>query len=178
MESHEVSESRQPSRNEPSRNDPTRMAAENKPTRDEAVRALATVGLTRAQMADRVVTPVWYHPALGLLAGGLIASAELGSLALFLSALLVYAVGCGVLVSSYRRLTGVWVSGLRRGPAGRVSVLLIGTLYALAGLSAVFGLALGVPGAFVVGGAAAFVAVVVLGRRFDEALRHELRAAV
>jgi hypothetical protein len=144
--------------------------------KDDAVRALATVELTRAQMADRLVTPAWYHPTLGLLAGGLIASGELHNLFLFLAALLVYAVGCGVLVSSYRRLTGVWVSGLRRGPAGRVSVLLIGTLYVIAGLSALCGLALGLPGAFVVGGAAAFVAVVVLGRRFDEALRGELRA--
>jgi hypothetical protein len=152
-------------------------AGQNKATHDEAVRALATVELTRAQLADRLVTPVWYHPTLGLLAGGLIASAELDSLALFLSALLIYAVGCGVLVASYRRLTGVWVSGLRRGPAGRVSVLLLGALYVIAGLSAVSGLALGIPGSFVIGGAAAFVAVVMLGRRFDEALRRELRAA-
>jgi hypothetical protein len=150
---------------------------QHKATPDEAVRALATVDLTRAQMADRLVTPVWYHPTLGLLAGGLIASAELDSLAVFLSALLVYAVGCGVLVSSYRRLTGVWVGGLRRGPAGRVSLLLVGALYVIAGLSALCGLALGIPGAFLVGGAAAFVAVLVLGRRFDEALRRELRAA-
>jgi hypothetical protein len=123
------------------------------------------------------VTPFWYHPTLALLAGGVIASAELDDLAVFLSALLVYGVGAGVLVSSYRRLTGVWVGGLLRGPAGRVSVLLVGTVYVIAGLSALFGLAVGVPGAFVVGGAAAFVVVVVLGRRFDEALRRELRAA-
>jgi hypothetical protein len=144
---------------------------------DDAVRALATVEQSRAEMADRLLTPVWYHPTLGLLAGGLLASAELDNLFLFLAALLVYAVGCGVLVSSYRRLTGIWVSGLRRGPAGRISLLLIGILYVIAGLSALCGLALGLPGAFVVGGAAAFVAVVVLGRRFDEALRGELRTA-
>jgi hypothetical protein len=143
---------------------------------DEAARALATVETSRAQMADRLVTPVWYHPTLGLLAGGLIASGELHNLALFLAALLVYGVGCGVLVTSYRRLTGVWVSGLRRGPAGRVSLLLVGFLYIIAGVSALLGLALGVPGAFVAGGVVAAVVVVVLGRRFDEALRGELRA--
>lgn len=141
----------------------------------EAAEALAAVEVTREQLADRLVTPVWYHPTLGLLAGGLIASAELDDLALFLAALLVYAVGCGVLVSSYRRLTGVWVSGMRRGPAGRISVLLVGTLYVIAGVAALLGLALGVPGAFLAGGVVAFVAVVVLGRRFDEALRRELR---
>jgi hypothetical protein len=144
---------------------------------DEAAAALASVGATRAQLADRITTPGWYHPVLGLLAGGLIASSELDNLAVFFAALLVYAVGCGVLISSYRRLTGVWVSGLRRGPAGRVSLLLVGTLYIIAGLAALAGLGLGVPGAFVVGGVVAFVAVVVLGRRFDDALRRELRAA-
>lgn len=131
----------------------------------------------RGQIADRLITPPWYHPVLGLLAGGLIASAEWHSLAVFLSALLVYAVGAGVLVSSYRRLTGIWVSGLRRGRAGRVSMLLVGALYVLAGLAAILDLALGLRGAFLVAGGFAVVAVVVLGRRFDDALRAELRAA-
>jgi len=128
-----------------------------------------------SQLADRLITPVWYHPTLGLLAGGLIAIAELRNLAVFIAALLVYAVGCGVLVSSYRRLTGVWVSGMRRGRAGRISIQLVGTLYVIAGLAALLGLAAGVPGAFLAGGVVAFVAVVVLGRRFDDALRRELR---
>jgi len=128
-----------------------------------------------SQLADRLITPVWYHPTLGLLAGGLIAIAELRNLAVFIAALLVYAVGCGVLVSSYRRLTGVWVSGMRRGPAGRISIQLVGTLYVIAGLAALLGLAAGVPGAFLAGGVVAFVAVVLLGRRFDDALRRELR---
>jgi hypothetical protein len=141
----------------------------------EAAEALATVDDTRAQLADRLITPVWYHPTLGLLAGGLIAIAELKNLAVFVAALLVYAVGCGVLVSSYRRLTGIWVGGLRRGPAGRISIQLIGALYVIAGVAAVLGLAVGVPGAFLAGGVAAFVSVVVFGRRFDDALRRELR---
>jgi hypothetical protein len=141
----------------------------------EAAASLATVDVARAQMADRLITPVWYHPTLGLLAGGLIAIAELRNIAVFIAALLVYAVGCGVLVSSYRRLTGIWVSGLRRGPAGRISIQLIGTLYVIAGVAAVLGLTVGVPGAFLAGGVAAFVAVVALGRRFDDALRRELR---
>jgi hypothetical protein len=120
------------------------------------------------------VTPAWYHPVLGVLAGGLIATAEAHNLAVFLGALLVYAVGCGVLVSSYRRLTGIWVSGLRRGPAGRVSLMLAGTLYVIAGLAALLGLGFGVPGAFVAGGAAAAVAVIVLGRRFDDAVQAQV----
>ena len=142
---------------------------------DEAAEVLATVGDTRSEPADKVITPGWYHPTLGLLAGGLIAIAELKNLAVFIAALLVYAVGCGVLVSSYRRLTGIRVGGLRRGPAARISVQLIGTLYVIAGLAVLLGLVLGVPGAFLAGGVAAFVAVVVLGRRFDDALRRGLR---
>lgn len=142
----------------------------------QAAAALESIGESRAQVADRLVTPVWYHPMLGVLAGGLIASAEARRWWVFLSALVVYAVGCGVLVSSYRKLTGLWVSGRRRGPAGRVSMWLVAALYAVAGLAALFDLALGVRGAFVAGGVVAVGLVVVLGRRFDEALRSELRA--
>lgn len=144
---------------------------------DEAVEALGQVEAGRGQMADRLITPVWYHPALGLLVGGLIASAEWRSLAVTGSAFLVYSVGIGVLVSSYRRLTGIWVSGFRRGPAGRVSVLLAGVLYVIAGIAAILDLGLGLRGAFVAGGVLATVAVIVLGRRFDAALGAELRAA-
>ncbi|MDQ1665902.1 MAG: hypothetical protein QOH75_1933 [Actinomycetota bacterium] len=142
---------------------------------DEAAAALHHVDAGRQHVADRLITPAWYHPVLGLLAGGLIASAEWRSIAVFLSALLVYAVGCGVLVSSYRRLTGIWVSGLRRGPAGRVSLTLVGALYVIAGLGAVLEFGLDLRGAFVAGGLVAVVVVIVLGRRFDEALRAELR---
>jgi hypothetical protein len=142
----------------------------------EAAAALESIGERRGELADRLLTPAWYHPVLGLLAGGLIASAEAHRWWVFLSAFVVYAVGCGVLVSSYRKLTGIWVGGLRRGPAGRVSMWLMGALYAVAGLAALLDLALGVRGAFVVGGVVAVGLVVVLGRRFDEALRSELRA--
>jgi MFS family permease len=142
----------------------------------EAAAALESIDESRAVVADRLVTPAWYHPVLGLLAGGLITSAEAHRWWVFLSALVVYAVGCGVLVSSYRKLTGIWVSGLRRGPAGRVSLWLMAGLYADAGLAALLDLALGLRGAFVVGGVVAVGLVVVLGRRFDEALRTELRA--
>jgi hypothetical protein len=143
---------------------------------DEAATALTAVGQSRAEMADRLLTPAWYHPCLGLLAAGVLVSAEAHSWWVFGSAMLVYAVGCGVLISSYRKITGIWVSGLRTGPAGRVSVLLLASLYAVAGLAALLDLGLGVRGAFAAGGVAAFVLVVVLGRRFDEALRAELRA--
>jgi hypothetical protein len=125
-------------------------------------------------MDDRPVTPLWYHPTLGLLAGGLLASAETRNLAVFLSALLVYAVGSAVLVSSYRKLAGTWVSGAPRGPAGRISVVLMLALYAVAGLAAVLDLGLGLRGTFVVAGVAAFALVVVLGRRFDAALRAQI----
>jgi hypothetical protein len=142
---------------------------------DEAATALAAIGESRAELADRLVTPAWYHPTLGLLAGGLLACAEFHRWWVFLSATLLYAVGCGVLVSSYRKLTGIWVSGLRKGPAGQVSIRLMVALYAVAGIAAVLDLGLGLRGAFVAGGAVAFGLVVVLGRRFDQALRAELR---
>lgn len=114
--------------------------------------------------------PAWYHPALGVLAGGLVASGEWHRLDAFVAALLVYLVGSGVLVSSYGRLTGASSSALRRGRPRRVSLQLVGGVYVVLGLAAVLGLTLALPGAFVVGGVAALVLVVVLGARFDDAV--------
>lgn len=145
---------------------------------DEAADALASVDASRAEIADRLVTPAWYHPTLGVLVGAVLLSAETHSLAVFIGALVVQALGCGVLVGSYRRLTGIWVSGLRRGPAGRVSVALVASLYAVGGLAALLDFGLGVRGAFAAAGVMSFALVVVLGRRFDDALRAELRAEV
>jgi len=43
-------------------------------TRDEdALRMLAEVEAANTDMAERAKAPIWYHPALGLLMGGLCA---------------------------------------------------------------------------------------------------------
>ena len=45
---------------------------ETDPGRADAAAALDLVAASRAALADRLVTPWWYHPALGVLVGGLV----------------------------------------------------------------------------------------------------------
>jgi hypothetical protein len=133
--------------------------------------ALAAISKQRHEAAERLVTPWWYHPVLGLLVGGYVVAQTVDSVVVRLVAVAVLLVGLAVLVRAYRRLTGLWVSGYRRGPAGRIT-LLLAAVYVAAVLVAVL---IGNVAASLVAGAAVVVLTVVLGRRFDEALQEELR---
>src|SRR3954470_8376080 len=141
----------------------------------EALAGLRAVEEQRARMGDRVVTPWWYHPALGLLLGGFVASLSLRSGLVEVAALAVFAVGAGLLVHAYRRITGVWVSGFRKGPAGRVSLAMLAVLYALVVAAGALEYAYDVRGAVAVAGAVVVPVTIVFGRRFDVTLREELR---
>ena len=136
--------------------------------------ALASVAAQRRNAAGLLVTPRWYHPVLGVLVGGLMAIQSAHSWIVSGSSLVVYVLGLAALVTAYRRQTGVWVWGLRRGPAGRIALLLALLLEFLLGGAAALEFLAGIRGAFVGAGALAAVLVVVLGRRFDERLRAEL----
>ena len=137
---------------------------------------LAVIADTRAAVADRLITPWWYHPILGLLLAGYVVAISLGSTVVKAVAVVLFVVACGALARTYRRLTGVWISGFEAGRAGRWAKGL-GGLVAVVTLTAwataywanltwpVWCLAV-----------AAFVGTVVLGRRFDTALRAQLRA--
>jgi hypothetical protein len=132
--------------------------------------ALAAIAGQRREAAERLVTPWWYHPALGLLVGAMVA-AQGAPTAIRLGVLALFFVGLAALVRAYQRLTGLWVSGYRRGPAGRVTIGL-----AVVYLASVL-VAIVVGGWWAIGaGAVVLAATVVLGRAFDEALRRELRA--
>jgi hypothetical protein len=139
---------------------------------------LAVVAEARAAAADRLVTPTWYHPILGLLIAGYVLGLSLGGATVRLITCLLFAVGCLTLVTAYRRLTGVWVSGFEAGPASRWAKalgLLVGVLLA-AGWAITYWTHLSWPAWCLA--AVAFVACIVLGRKFDTALRAQLRAGL
>ena len=147
---------------------------EDLPARDDAAsRYLAGSG--RAGLADRLVTPRWYHPVQGGSLALLVASFATRRGAVVAGVVLLHLVTLYVLPRAYRRATGVWVDGpvpprARRsaralGWTGAVGIGL-GTLSTIGPLGP---LAL-------VAAAAVFVLTQVLGRRFDEDLREELRA--
>ena len=139
---------------------------------------LALIAAARAAVADRLTTPWWYHPILGLLLAGYLVTLSLGGTVVRAVAVVLFVVALGVLASTYRRLTGVWVSGFDAGGASRWAKAL-GVLAALAiatSWSVVYWTELTWPVWCLA--AVMFVSTVVLGRRFDTALRAELRAGV
>ena len=129
---------------------------------------------SRAELADRLVTPWWYHPVPGVLVGGLIAAQALPALGSLL-VLPLHGVGLGLLVAAYRRRTGLWISGFHpaspKGPLWAV----VGVVAALLVAAAVLDEGFGITAAPVVAGVLAVPVVVVVGRRYDEALRASLR---
>lgn len=140
-----------------------------------AAEALRLVAGTRAELADRLVTPWWYHPALGLLIGGWVASYAADSFLVTVIALAVYFAGIATLIAAYRRITGLFVNGLRAGRASRWGVYTgVATAVGLVGSVALRSGA-GVTVAPIVAGILLVPLVIYLGHRFDDALRAELR---
>ena len=154
-------------------NDQTQNNNENM-GREEAERMLDVDSQAKIAAATALVTPWWYHPLLGLLGGLIIASYAIPNPFVRGGALIVYAIGAGMLVSAYKKLTGVWVSGFRRGPAGRVaiglSILLVLIYLSTFIADAIFD----IPWLFLVAGLITVLVIVWRGRAFDRALRKEL----
>jgi hypothetical protein len=144
--------------------------------RTEAGTALLAVQKQRAAAADRLVTPWWYHPCLAVLVGVMIAVQAAHSPVATTIVVALVVSGMGLLASSYQRITGVWVSGCRRGRAGRITLALVASYVALVLVGGFLDYLLGQRWAFVAAGAVAAILTIVLGRRFDETLREELRA--
>ena len=138
--------------------------------------SLELIAAARSAAADRLITPWWYHPVLGLLAAQLVLGYALGGAVVRIACLVVYLLGIALLVRAYRAMTGMWISGLRPGRARR-SAIAIGVLFAACMIAATVGHDIAGhwwPAA--VAAAVALAGAIVLGRRFDDVLRAELRA--
>ncbi len=136
----------------------------------EALRQLQDDG---SRLSIRVVTPWWYHPALGVIVAAFVGSQVLpGQAAIWIVAIGIILLP--VLTITYSRCYGVSITQ----PAGarskrllltELTVLILGMVSSLVikflALSAWWGI---IPAVFV------FIATVVLGRRYDDALRDEL----
>ncbi|MCY1645686.1 hypothetical protein OVA11_00975 [Caulobacter sp. SL161] len=144
-------------------------------TRDEdALRMLAEVQAAGEDLARRARAPVWYHPALGLLMGGLIA-VQTQPLLLVFGYYALFVLGLLLLVRAYKRHTGLWINGYRAGRTRWVALIMV-ALVALAMLLAVWlvrerGLTL----APLVFGALVAVLVAMGGQIWQAAFRADLR---
>ena len=141
-------------------------------TPEDASASLDLVDQARADLADRLVTPWWYHPILGLIEAAFVVSFALPTpwrLVLVVGAI----AALGGLVRAYSALTGLAVFGgsywsMARGwIIALLAVVVVALALSLLGDSLAVSLA---------AAALAFVATVVCGRRADKAIRARLRA--
>ncbi len=137
--------------------------------------SLAMIHEARVAAAARFVTPWWYHPVLGLILGCYLVVWTLSGTLLRLVATIVL-LGCvSVLVQVYKRITGVWVNGMKAGRASRWAYLL-GGVYVLALVGSILvHSTTDMVWPVIASGVVLLLGTVLIGRQFDEAFRAQLR---
>ena len=136
---------------------------------DDVRDALKAIDAGRAAAADRLVTPLWYHPVLGVFLAGYIVAVAQKNLIVMLIAIPLFFAGIITLVTIYKKITGLWISAFRAGRASWWAAamgIVVMALYAgqTAGIWPVW-----------VTAVVAFLAVNVFGLLFDRTLRASLR---
>jgi hypothetical protein len=140
-----------------------------------AAAELAALDADRAALAERVVQPWWFDALLGLLVAGFISSYSSHDIRVIMGALVLFGAAIHGLMAIYRRITGLWVNGLRPGPTRR-AIRVWFVVYALVlGAAAAFEFLLDVRGAMVVGGVVLGVAVAYLSQWWTRIYVAELR---
>lgn len=144
-----------------------------RPTASEATEILSRLSADGSRLADRVATPWWYHTALGLIVA-MFVLAQVLSPPLSISLVVLGVIAIPILTTAYSRRYGMSLTQPAGKRSGRMLAASVGIL------------ALGMAGALVIRltqvspwlvlpvAVGAFVATVVLGRRYDKALRMEL----
>ncbi len=93
--------------------------SENRPTPDEATAALLAAGSARYELSHQLTTPSWFYTSIGVaiviqtatLAVG-VALQSLGGIGLAVAGLIPFALVAWVQLARFRRVNGVWISGL------------------------------------------------------------------
>jgi hypothetical protein len=137
---------------------------------DEARASLDDVRRMEADLADRLVTPWWYYPGMGL-AEALIVSSMTFPASLRAPAIAVGAAGFMLLASAYKRLTGLGMSNQYFALARKWSIALLVVIL----VAFVVVLLVDRPVVTAATAVVVFVATVVLGRRANTVVRHRLR---
>ncbi|MEV4349663.1 hypothetical protein AB0J83_34830 [Actinoplanes sp. NPDC049596] len=144
---------------------------------NDAAVQLAAISDARSSLADRLVTPVWYHPALGLALAADVVAISLGNTGVKLAGGVLFVLAALWLANTYRQQTGILVTGPGTGRARRWAFAmgaLIGAVLLTAWATGEYAEARWpIPVLAVI----AFAGIVVLGRRYDAALRAQLRSA-
>lgn len=137
---------------------------------------LAALRADRLRMAERVRPPWWYDPVLALFVFLVVGSIALRGIGWWQPAIDVLAVaGLWAAVAGYRRATGVWVSGTRRGRTRRAIYVWVGVYVTVVVLSLAADVALGWRWATVVGGAVLAVGAFFISRWWTRLFAAEMR---
>ena len=142
----------------------------------EAATALAAIGASRSWLSDRVIAPCWFHPAFGLLAGAVIAEAEIRSVMLFAWSVAVYTIACGALMWWNQQRVGVAIQYFD----WRTRAVYAAHVLALTGLIAAacsLEFSREIHGAFLAAGILAVPLTIVFGRWTDRLLQVRLQAS-
>lgn len=140
-----------------------------------AAAELAALDADRAALAERVVQPWWYDALLGLLVAGFISSYSTRNVWVILGALVVLLAGLRGLMAVYRRVTGVWVSGLRPGATQRAIKVWYVVYAVVVAAAAVVEYGLEIRGAMVVAGIVLGVSIAVISQWWMRIYVAELR---
>jgi hypothetical protein len=143
--------------------------------RTAAAAELAALDADRAALAERAVQPWWYDALLGLLVAGFVASYSARNAWVTLGAFLVLALGLRGLMAVYRRITGMWVNGLRPGPTQRAVTVWFVVYAVVLAAAAVVEFGLGIRGAMVVAGIVVGIALAVISQWWTRIYVAELR---
>jgi hypothetical protein len=140
-----------------------------------AAAELAALDADRAALADRVVQPWWYDALLGLLVAGFVSSYSTRNAWVVSGALVLLLLGLRGLMAVYRRITGMWVNGLRAGPTHRATTVWFVVYAVVIAVAAACEFLLDVRGAMVVGGVVLGVAIAVISQWWTRIYVAELR---
>ena len=142
-------------------------------TERERLEQLDLIAQTNRQMAERAKAPRWYHAALGVLVGGVVAI-QAAPLPWVFASYAVFLVGIALLIRAYRKHTGMWIPGYR---AGRTRWVAVGGAAAVAAimLAAVWlERDAGVRGAYAAAGVLVAGLVMLKGHLWEKAYRRDL----
>ncbi|XVX21561.1 hypothetical protein ACQP1U_06770 [Actinomycetota bacterium] len=142
--------------------------------------ALATAADSRRHLADRLVTPIWYHPLVGVTLFMLCCAIGMPEGSLERKTRLYLIVGATLINTLllpwlYRRRTGVTMqqaTGARSRRFFLLGMIPFAAVFVAAGANHLLDGPTWVP---LVLGAVAFIGSIVFGRSYDNALRTDLR---
>lgn len=142
-------------------------------TPETARAALEALAVDRSVLAERVWTPWWYHPTLGLIVAAFVGSPAVHDPAAHSMLVTAGCVALVFLMLGYKRVTGLSVSRAA-GPRSRARIVIVMVVVAVLFLTSLVLVATGNEPWVLATATAVFLVCFIGGRRYDRIYRQEL----